>query len=54
MTASNGNSHNLFKNRMFSKTIHLKIVTESPYTLLHEEIQEINKQQVNPYYLKKG
>ena len=53
MTSSNGNSHNLFKNRMFAKTIHLKIVTESPYTLLHEEIQEINKQQVNPYYLKK-
>ena len=49
MTSSNGNSHNLFKNRMFAKTIHLKIVTESPYTLLHEEIQEINKQQVNPY-----
>ena len=53
MTSSNGNSHNLFKNRIFAKTIHLKIVTESPYTLLHEEIQEINKQQVNPYYLKK-
>ena len=53
MTSSNGNSHNLFKNRMFAKTIHLKIVTESPYTLLHEEIQEINNQQVNPYYLKK-
>lgn len=53
MTSSNGNSHNLFKNRMFAKTIHLKIVTESPYTLLHEEIQEINKQQVNPNYLKK-
>ena len=50
MTSSNGNSHNLFKNRMFAKTIHLKIVTESPYTLLHEEIQEINKQQVNPNY----
>ena len=53
MTSSNGNSHNLFKNRMFAKTIHLKIVTESPYTLLHEEIQEINKQQVNPNYFKK-
>lgn len=53
MTSSNGTSHNLFKNRMFAKTIHLKIVTESPYTLQREEIQEINKQQVNPYYLKK-
>lgn len=53
MTSSNGNSHNLFKNRMFAKTIHLKIVTESPYTLLHEEIQEINKQQVNPNYFTK-
>ena len=53
MTSSNGNSHNLFKNRMFAKTIHLKIVTESPYTLQHEEIQEINKQQVNPNYFTK-
>lgn len=53
ISSSSSSSHNLFKNRMFVKTIHLKIVTESPYTLLHEEIQEINKQQVNPnYYIK--
>lgn len=50
ITSSSGSSHNLFKNRMSTKTIMLKIVTESPYSLLHEEIQKINKQQVNPNF----
>lgn len=50
ITSTSGSSHNLFKNRMATKTIMLKIVTDSPYSLLHEEIQKINKQQVNPNY----
>lgn len=50
ITSTSGTSHNLYKNRMSSKTIMLKIVTESPYSLLHEEIQKINKQHVNPNY----
>lgn len=48
ITSTSGSSHNLFKNRLATKTIMLKIVTDSPYSLLHEEIQQINKQQVNP------
>ena len=40
-------SHNLFKNRMFNKTISLKIVTESPFELLFEEIQDINQTKID-------
>ena len=40
-------SHNLFKNRMFNKTLSLKIVTESPFELLFEEIQEINQTKID-------
>lgn len=41
-------SANLFKNRMFHKQIRLQIVTETPFTLLYEEIQDIKQTKLNP------
>lgn len=43
---------NLFKNRMVSRTLYFTILTEEMFTLLHEEIQDINTQHVNPNYFK--
>lgn len=43
---------NLFKNRMLSRTLHFQVLTEEMFSLLHEEIQEINIQHVNPNNFK--
>jgi hypothetical protein len=45
---SESSAPNLFKNRMMSRTLHFQILTEEMFSLLHEEIQEINTQHVNP------
>ena len=43
---------NLFKNRMMSRTLHFEVLTEEMFSLLHEEIQEINTQHINPKKIK--
>lgn len=50
--ASEAAAPNLFKNRMMSRTLHFQILTEEMFSLLHEEIQEINIQHVNPKKFK--
>ena len=49
---SDATAPNLFKNRMVSRTLHIQIITEEMFTLLHEEIQDIKTQHVNPNYFK--
>ena len=48
ITTNSSTAHNLYKNRMFNKTVCLQIITESPFELLYEEIQEINQTKLNP------
>lgn len=48
MTTTSNTAHNLYQNRMFNKTLCFQIITESPFELLFEEIQEINQTKLNP------